>query len=146
MIQFLFRFGRPHTYFRVSSTRTAASVPDEVARLPEYIQREKMISALRRGSLDYYPSADMTTNYASSFITPEKTSLLLDATLSTFFLHVQARIASSQGKGFYTIGPCGEEALAAVGLCLQKTDASALHYRHVAVGIFFFLYLHFYHC
>jgi hypothetical protein len=33
--------------------------------------------------------------------------------------------------GFYTIGPCGEEALAAVGLALRSTDAVALHYRHL---------------
>lgn len=37
--------------------------------------------------------------------------------------------------GFYTIGPCGEELLGAVALHLRATDASALHYRHVATSI-----------
>ena len=47
----------------------------------------------------------------------------------------EARIASSLGLGFYTIGPCGEELLGAVALHLRPTDASALHYRHVATSI-----------
>ena len=38
----------------------------------------------------------------------------------------------SAGEGFYTIGPCGEEAMAAVGLTLRPTDPMALHYRHLA--------------
>ena len=29
------------------------------------------------------------------------------ASLSTFLLHVESRIASACGQGFYTIGPCG---------------------------------------
>ena len=41
--------------------------------------------------------------------------VLVDAALATFALHVESRIASAIGEGFYTIGPCGEEALAAVG-------------------------------
>ena len=37
-------------------------------------------------------------------------------------LHVESRIASAVGEGFYTIGPGGEELLAAVGLVLKPTD------------------------
>jgi hypothetical protein len=37
--------------------------------------------------------------------------------------------------GFYTIGPCGEELLSAVGANIRPTDPLALHYRHVAVSI-----------
>jgi pyruvate/2-oxoglutarate/acetoin dehydrogenase E1 component/TPP-dependent pyruvate/acetoin dehydrogenase alpha subunit len=59
----------------------------------------------------------------------------VDASLITFCLHVEARIASLIGEGFYTIGPCGEETLSPAGLCLQEDDSLALHYRHVAINI-----------
>jgi TPP-dependent pyruvate/acetoin dehydrogenase alpha subunit len=39
------------------------------------------------------------------------------------------------GEGFYTIGPCGEELLSAVGLVLAPSDPVALHYRHLATQI-----------
>ncbi len=53
----------------------------------------------------------------------------------TVLLHISAsslcRACFTLMPGFYTIGPCGEEALAAVGLALRSTDAVALHYRHL---------------
>jgi len=55
--------------------------------------------------------------------------------MATLALHVHARIASSVGKGFYTIGSCGEESLAPVGTLLQECDSSALHYRHTSVSL-----------
>ena len=55
--------------------------------------------------------------------------------MATFALHVNARIASSVGKGYYTIGPCGEESLSPVGLLLEDCDSSALHYRHTAISL-----------
>lgn len=39
------------------------------------------------------------------------------------------------GHGFYTIGPCGEEALSAAGLCLEPTDSLALHSRHAGIQL-----------
>ncbi len=57
------------------------------------------------------------------------------AALATQLLHTEARTASLAGHGFYTIGPCGEELLAGVGIALRPTDAVALHYRHVATQI-----------
>ena len=57
----------------------------------------------------------------------------LDAALMTFTLHVEARIAALIGDGYYTIGPCGEEALSSVAMCLQPYDALALHYRHSSI-------------
>jgi TPP-dependent pyruvate/acetoin dehydrogenase alpha subunit len=60
---------------------------------------------------------------------------IIEAGIATFLLHVEARIASSVGQGFYTIGPCGEEIMAAVALNLSNTDPSALHYRHVAMSV-----------
>jgi 2-oxoisovalerate dehydrogenase E1 component len=59
----------------------------------------------------------------------------LDAALTAFCLHVEARIAALCGRGFYTIGPCGEELLAAAAFALQPTDSVALHYRHIAVNM-----------
>jgi 2-oxoisovalerate dehydrogenase E1 component len=39
------------------------------------------------------------------------------------------------GRGYYTIGPCGEELLGFVGLNLQKQDLTALHYRHLSTSL-----------
>ncbi|KAL3922018.1 MAG: hypothetical protein SGILL_002436, partial [Bacillariaceae sp.] len=61
--------------------------------------------------------------------------LALDASMATFLLHVNARIASMVGEGFYTIGPCGEEALASVGVLFENQDSTALHYRHTAISL-----------
>ena len=59
----------------------------------------------------------------------------LDTATLTFFLHVESRIASLLGCGFYTIGPCGEELLSPIGLQLPSTDPMALHYRHLAINL-----------
>lgn len=79
---------------------------------------------------------------SSPHITPETTAMPASAALAaieagmlTFVAHVEARVASFLGEAFYTIGPCGEELLAAVGQLLQPTDAMALHYRHLATQI-----------
>ena len=61
--------------------------------------------------------------------------LALDAGFLTFLIHVESRISSAVGQGFYTIGPCGEELMAAVGCALRPTDAMALHYRHLATQL-----------
>ena len=61
--------------------------------------------------------------------------LLLRASMATTHLHTQSRIAAFMGSGFYTIGPCGEELMAAVGLALRPTDPAALHYRHLGTLI-----------
>jgi 2-oxoisovalerate dehydrogenase E1 component len=60
---------------------------------------------------------------------------VVDAAFATFALHIESRIASLLSHGFYTIGPCGEENLAPVGMVLRPTDPTALHYRHLAVAI-----------
>ena len=58
--------------------------------------------------------------------------------LSTLHSHIYALAficTSVSFSGFYTIGPCGEELLSAVGANIRPTDPLALHYRHVAVSI-----------
>ena len=67
--------------------------------------------------------------------TPALTKII-DAGMASFLLHVKSREAAFQGKGFYTIGPCGEELLGGIGLALRKTDNLALHYRHLSTSLF----------
>lgn len=59
----------------------------------------------------------------------------ITAAMTTFALHVESRVASMIGEGFYTIGPCGEEALSSIGCAVQPQDSVALHYRHLGVNI-----------
>lgn len=69
-------------------------------------------------------------------LAPEQMISTLDAAMATFHLHVESRIASVCGQGYYTIGPCGEEMLASIGHALDpNADAIALHYRHLSVSI-----------
>lgn len=121
--------------YTLQSTRT---YPDEILKLTEYVQREKLRANLRGQSYNSNQRkslAELTDNYNSIGFTPEHTRLLLDSVMGTFLLHVEARIASARGKGFYTIGPCGEEILSSIGLCFKDKDASALHYRHVGAEV-----------
>eukprot|EP00948_MAST-09A_sp_MAST-9A-sp1_P002436 g2436.t1 len=60
---------------------------------------------------------------------------LTDIAFLTNLAHKHSRISSMCGEGFYTIGPCGEELLAAVALALRSSDPCALHYRHVATNL-----------
>jgi len=74
-------------------------------------------------------------SYREVGLREEEVRLALDAGMATFVLHVESRIASHCGEGFYTIGPCGEELLAGVGLALRVDDAAALHYRHLSTSL-----------
>lgn len=51
------------------------------------------------------------------------------------YYNSEARVASFLGKGFYTIGPCGEELVGLSSLHLSEKDLVALHYRHVANSV-----------
>jgi 2-oxoisovalerate dehydrogenase E1 component len=66
---------------------------------------------------------------------PSELKLVIQSGILTFLVHCQARIASSNGQGYYTISPCGEELLCALTLHLRNDDMSALHYRHAANSI-----------
>jgi TPP-dependent pyruvate/acetoin dehydrogenase alpha subunit len=65
----------------------------------------------------------------------EMIRISLDAALASFCLHLQARIAALVGKGFYTIGPCGEETLSSAAMAVRREDSVALHYRHVGINL-----------
>jgi len=68
-------------------------------------------------------------------MTSDEIKITLDAAMAAFCLHVESRIAALCGRGFYTIGPCGEELLSAIGLSLEDQDDTALHYRHLGVSL-----------
>ena len=65
----------------------------------------------------------------------EQIQRTLDAAMVTFCVHVEARIAALVGQGFYTIGPCGEEALSSAANAFQAQDSVALHYRHLGINV-----------
>jgi 2-oxoisovalerate dehydrogenase E1 component len=67
--------------------------------------------------------------------TTESVNTVLDAALMTLALHTESRVASLMGKGFYTIGPAGEELMSPIGIVAEATDPLALHYRHLAVQL-----------
>ena len=50
-------------------------------------------------------------------------------------MQIQSPLASFEGKGCYTICPCGEEYTSQIGLLLQLTDCTAPHYIHLSVNI-----------
>ncbi|MDP2434318.1 MAG: thiamine pyrophosphate-dependent enzyme [archaeon] len=107
-----------------------ASKASELAGLAEVQSDEQFAGILRdpaSGSL--VPSGQ---SLEESGMSREQVRTVLKLGMATQLLHREARVASFLGKGFYTIGPCGEELLGAVGLHLSATDPVALHYRHIA--------------
>ena len=100
----------------------------ELAALPEVVAAETLRQQLASGALP-------TQTSSAPALDADQTRLVVDAGLATFHLHVEARIAAYCGEGFYTIGPCGEELLGAVGLVLEDGDGAALHYRHLATNV-----------
>ncbi len=93
------------------------------------------VSFLHIPVVDPAAQADARTRITAAGITNEELQSVLTAALTTFLVHVESRAAAIMGQGFYTIGPCGEELMAAAALAIQPKDAVALHYRHVATQI-----------
>jgi len=84
---------------------------------------------------EYLSSPPARTPNASSALPPESLTLLSRSILATFLIHYNSRVASLCGHGFYTIGPCGEEAMAGAALPLGPGGSVALHYRHLATNL-----------
>ena len=106
--------------------RRRFSTATTVAQLPEVVSSASFKDRLAAAIDTTAPAAaDVATLQAAP------TALVLRAAMATTHLHTQSRIAAFEGYGFYTIGPCGEELLAALALNLQPTDPMALHYRHL---------------
>mmetsp|Transcript_26611 Transcript_26611/g.38558 ORF Transcript_26611/g.38558 Transcript_26611/m.38558 type:complete len:709 (-) Transcript_26611:1093-3219(-) len=99
-----------------------------VADLTPTIDNEKL------SILSNISPLDSLLSYKHEMTDDEIYNTLISA-ICTFHLHVESRIASLLGYGYYTIGPCGEEMLSSIGCTLQNHDSVALHYRHVGVNI-----------
>eukprot|EP00591_Stephanopyxis_turris_P010386 CAMPEP_0195522446 /NCGR_PEP_ID=MMETSP0794_2-20130614/20624_1 /TAXON_ID=515487 /ORGANISM="Stephanopyxis turris, Strain CCMP 815" /LENGTH=822 /DNA_ID=CAMNT_0040652207 /DNA_START=461 /DNA_END=2929 /DNA_ORIENTATION=+ len=134
---------------------------NEIKNLSEYIARRKIVDFLNRhicldSSIDEvrcdytskfshvpsskfpeYDSKNVPRRNKQDVHTPSHGDirLTLQASILTFLIHVESRIASLVNEGYYTIGPCGEEILSAAALALEDGDAVALHYRHVGISI-----------
>lgn len=106
----------------------------DILKLSEVVQRTKFLNNITSNSLSR-PSHHTVEALTRSSMTQDNLKSVISCGLLTFLLHCEARIASSLGVGFYTIGPCGEELLSAASLHMKSTDSSALHYRHVANSI-----------
>jgi 2-oxoisovalerate dehydrogenase E1 component len=110
-----------------------AARSSEVDALLEVVELANFEQRLSSGALTAAAGAPLSLEDAG--IDAATFDLALRAGFATLALHSEARVASLLGHGFYTIGPCGEELLAAVGLTLRADDAMALHYRHLATQI-----------
>lgn len=106
-----------------------------IDELPETQQLNTFLGQLERGH-DACGAANTSRHSLASVSMPSELAMhVLTSGYATLALHVESRAASALGQGFYTIGPCGEEALGSVGAALRPSDASALHYRHLATQV-----------
>lgn len=90
----------------------------DIIALPEYRARSNLLNFLRsKAGYAVDPSLEIPnvapptpppSGYKNT-LSESQILLTLDAAMATFHLHVESRIASLCGQGFYTIGPCGEE-------------------------------------
>jgi len=117
----------------------------DIVALPEYRARSNLLNFLRSKAgyavdpslaiPNVAPPSPPPSGYKHT-LSESQILLALDAAMATFHLHVESRIASLCGQGFYTIGPCGEEMLGSIGHVLDpQFDAMALHYRHLSASI-----------
>ncbi len=120
---------------KINLPKLRSSRNSELEKLPEVVQRAKFIDGLEKLNPALVDVENVQRRYIESGMPESVLRTSVTAAVSTFLLHVEARVASALGVGFYTIGPCGEELLAAVGGALAQSDASALHYRHVATAL-----------
>ena len=107
---------------------------EEISTFPEILQRDIFLNDLNHGEPSMRPHATSSTT-APLQMSKQDLNTCLDAGLLTFALHIESRISSALGEGFYTIGPCGEEPLAGVALALRPDDSVALHYRHLSTSL-----------
>jgi 2-oxoisovalerate dehydrogenase E1 component len=102
----------------------------KISKLPEVRRRSEFRSQLEQGSCVL--PARRQLSFSEVGLNPADVKLALDVGLATFLLHAESIVANFCGEAFYTIGPCGEELLSAVGLALRTEDAAAYHYRHLS--------------
>jgi len=118
----------------------------DVAILPETVAISNLFSRLSSDFSNYeIPSNHLSSNGSSEVLATDPKAYYDKAVLSsllTLSCHVHSRVASLCGKGFYTIGPCGEEGLAPLGIesvglggASEGRDTVAWHYRHLSPAI-----------
>ncbi len=99
----------------------------EVKNLQEVKQMEKFILQLRTNTPDSIIkeySLSMSEVYKSMKLAQFKDlKTCFNAALIASVLHLESRVASLLGQGFYTIGPCGEELLSPIGFLLEQHDS-----------------------
>lgn len=113
---------------------------EEIVQLPEYVEFQTFIKNLKTMSVkDVYARFDNSFASAERYLPREVDrkdgKIAFDAALMASVLHLESRVSSFIGQGFYTIGPAGEELLSSVGCLLQEQDFSAFHYRHLSCQI-----------
>eukprot|EP00755_Sulcionema_specki_P025692 Sspe_Gene.83899::Locus_55048_Transcript_1_1_Confidence_1.000_Length_2406::g.83899::m.83899/K11381/bkdA; 2-oxoisovalerate dehydrogenase E1 component len=106
----------------------------EINKMME-IKQAKIFQDNLENGLCHVPKDFNMLSLESSGMSEEDVLQVLQAAFATALVHVESRVASSLGLGFYTIGPGGEELVASIGRILRPTDAMALHYRHTAAQI-----------
>eukprot|EP01125_Pyxidicula_operculata_P010749 TRINITY_DN3538_c0_g1_i1.p1 TRINITY_DN3538_c0_g1~~TRINITY_DN3538_c0_g1_i1.p1 ORF type:complete len:755 (-),score=141.84 TRINITY_DN3538_c0_g1_i1:181-2445(-) len=119
-----------YSYKSSRGSRTA-----EIQKLPEVQQRKRFLTKLVEGKCVMPESGPSFIECTQKGLTHDDVMSYITAGFATRLLHIESRIASLLGEGFYTIGPCGEELLSPIGNLLRPNDAMALHYRHLAVQI-----------
>jgi len=108
----------------------------ELRRLPEVVQVEAFRSnIIKLGAIGDVGVKKIEQDLANTGLQAHELARIVDAGLATFHCHVEARISAFLGKAYYTIGPCGEEQLAACTIALRESDALAAHYRHVSLSL-----------
>eukprot|EP01052_Picozoa_sp_SAG31_P031812 SAG31_NODE_3414_length_4302_cov_20.546239_3_plen_161_part_00 len=88
----------------------------DLAKLAEVQAREVFRAELASGTCEKHavPTPRPLLKEDGGVLTKHEVRLALEAGLATFLLHVESRVSSACGQGFYTIGPCGEEILSGV--------------------------------
>ena len=92
-------------------------------------EREKSRITAAPGNSARDPTTTPNHSKPKKSLSMDHLQRLTDIAFLTNLAHKHSRISSMCGEGFYTIGPCGEELLAAVALALRSSDPSPLSTR-----------------
>ena len=122
----------PYTQYYTDEKYKGISELQQFNKLLQQIDSQQCLTRKNNNFSDTIDFSDPSNILNQIGLSPSNYLLLFDSALITHCLHIQSRIAAFEGQGFYTIGPCGEECIAPIGLLLSETDAMALHYRHLS--------------
>eukprot|EP01060_Flectonema_neradi_P024694 TRINITY_DN3358_c3_g1_i1.p1 TRINITY_DN3358_c3_g1~~TRINITY_DN3358_c3_g1_i1.p1 ORF type:complete len:811 (+),score=186.16 TRINITY_DN3358_c3_g1_i1:62-2434(+) len=117
---------------KVDLSKKRVKEAEGLSKMTEMRMAKKFEKQLQEGTCSV---PDDFLHLSDAQISVEDAKLIMKAAVATSLVHVESRVASSFGLGFYTIGPGGEELVSSVGSILELTDGMALHYRHTAAAI-----------